>query len=180
MDHPSDWVSSLLYVEIAINSLKNTSTGFTAYELLYTNNTGPFNQLQEASIQAGKQVDDVDDILILAKERLSEAKDCIQRSHNLAKKYYDRKHSPLKNWKVGDWAKIRLDSRPIKITDSSKLTEPFLGPYEVIECHPRSLVLRLPDSLKINPCFSVQHVEPCPAPDLDPFKRPVRPKATEL
>lgn len=180
MDHPLDWSSSLLYVEIAMNSMKNGSTGFTPYDLLYTNNSGPYNQLQQAAIRSGTEVDDVDDILTLAKARLSEAKDCIQHAHDLSKAQYDNRHTPLKIWKVGDYAKIRLSSRPIKIVDSSKLTEPYLGPYEVIEVHPRSVVLRLPATLKINPRFSVQHIEPCPSPESDPFNCPSRPMPVEM
>lgn len=178
-DRPS-WVDSLLWVEVAMNSLKSDATGFTPWQLLYNNATGPFTEIHNSIVKQSNQVDDVDDLLIMARERIAEAKDAVAKAHRAAKHYYDKRHSPLRQYAVGDWAFIRLDLRPLRIIDSTKLTSPKLGPFKVIESHKRSVKLDLPANMKIHPTFSVQHLEHSPSPDSDPFGRELRPPPTEV
>lgn len=178
----SSWVESLLWVEVSLNSLKSEATGFTPYELLYNNATGPFTDIHRGLIRQSSQVDDVDDIMIIAKERIKDAKDAIAKAHRSAKHYYDKRHSPIKDYQVGDWAFIRLDLRPLRMisSDSSKLTSPKLGPFKIIEASKRSVKLDLPSNMKVHPVFSVQHLERSPAPGSDLFNRELRPPPIEV
>lgn len=178
-DRPS-WVDALLWVEIAINSLKSEATGFTPWQLLYTNATGPFTEIHNSVVQQSNQVDDVDDLLILAKERIAEAKDSVAKAHRSAKHYYDKRHSPIREYQVGDWAFIRIDLRPLRMIDASKLTSPKVGPFKVIEAYKRSVKLELPANMHVHPVFSVQHLEHNPTPGKDPFNRSLRPPASEI
>lgn len=179
LSFPDSWTDSLLYVEIAMNSLKSSPTGYAPYELLYTNHSGPTDRLQSAMDDAACASEDVDNIVAFAKQRLRDAYKAIQTAHQTSKEMYDGKHSPIIPFKVGDWAMIKLSLRPIKIANRSKLTEPLLGPYKVITVHPRSVVLDIPSHLKIHPRFSIQHLELCPSPESDPYNRQLRPQHIE-
>lgn len=180
LNNSDGWVQGLLSVEVAINSLKSTVTGYSPYEMVYTSHSGPTDRMRQLQLDASKNVEDVDDISTLARERLLDAQRRLIQAHERSKAYYDSKHSPIIPFKVGDWAMIKLSLRPIKIANQSKLTEPLLGPYKVLETHTRSVVLDIPKNFQIHPRFSIQHVEHCPTPDDDPFNRPLRPSPVEV
>lgn len=178
LNHDESWPKLLIYVEIAMNSLKSTVTNQTPFDLLYINRCGD-NQIQSLLKAASSDVEDVEDIELLAIERLKDAQDSLKKSHEISKQYYDSKHSKIKPFNVGDWAMIRLSLRPIKMAQT-KLTEPLIGPYKVKESFKRSVVLDLPANLKLHPRFSIQHLEHCPSPTSDPFNRSLRPPPIEV
>lgn len=152
-----------------MNNLKSTVTNHSPFDLLYTNCSGA-SQIKDLLATSSAKVDDVEDIKLLAVKRLKEAQDSLRSAHEISKRYYDSKHSKIDPFKVGDWAMIRLSLRPIKM-NQHKLTEPLIGPYQIKEAFERSVILDLPSHLKLHPRFSIQHIERCPAPDSDPFKR---------
>lgn len=178
LTHDKDWPNLLVYVEIAMNSLKSSTTDQSPFDLLYINRSGQ-SQIKRLLDNTSGEVDNVEDIDLLAAERLRDAQDALTKAHQNAKKYYDSNHSKLISFKVNDWALIRLSSRPIKMVQH-QLTKPLIGPYRVKEAFQRSVILDLPDNLKIHPRFSVQHLEHCPAPGSDPYNRPLRHPPIEI
>lgn len=177
-DSPDSWSEKLPFVELAMNSLKSESTKHSPHDLLYVNAAGPFKDVLNLVEEQGRSIEDADDFITLAMERLKEAQLYIRQGQANSKRYYDAKHSEITNWKVGDKAWILLERQPIRSLERTKFSGKKLGPYNVIEVHKRSLKSSLPPSVKINPVFSVQHVEKANI-DKD-FGRPFTPEPVEV
>ena len=103
------------------------------------------------------------------------AKDAIDFSQMNAKFHYDRTHQPM-FLKVNDWALLRLHKGyniPANAGITSKLTQQYVGPFKVVERVGRlAYRLQIPQDWKIHDVFTIAQLEPCPAPDSDPFRRP--------
>ena len=101
-------------------------------------------------------------------------KEAIDSAQMSDKFHYDRKHQPM-FLKVGDWALLRLHKGykiPSTAGVTKKLTQQYVGPFEVIERVGRlAYRLEIPEGWLIHPVFSIAHLEPCPAPGSDPFER---------
>lgn len=158
-DNPSSWSEKLAFVELAMNSLKSNATKHSPQELLYVNASGPFSDVLNLIEEQGRSVSKADEFTTLAKERIKEAQMYICQGQLSAKKWYDLKHRDITHWKKGDTAWILLDRRPIQNLERTKFSGKKIGPYPVLEVHKRSVKLDLPQNLKINPTFSVQHVK---------------------
>lgn len=158
-DNPHEWSDKLVFVQLAMNSLKSESTKHSPQELLYVNASGPFKDILDLVEEQGRSVSDANDFITMAQERVKEAQSYIRQGHMNSKRYHDAQHSGITEWKVGDRAWILLERCPIRSLKRTKFSGKKLGPYEVLEVHTRSLRLSLPASLKINPIFSIQHVK---------------------
>jgi len=117
----------------AYNSAKNATTGFSPYELLYAQ---PHNIIERILRLQTPQTHEnpaaaqwLEDVSM----RLSDAKEAIARSFATYKAYYDRNHSPILEYKPGDFVSIRLDRHPVSIIKRNKLSAQKLPPYEVLE-----------------------------------------------
>ena len=91
------------------------------------------------------------------------------------KKHYDKSHQPL-FMKVEDWALLKLHkgySIPSSVGVTKKLTQQYVGPFQIIERVGRlAYKLEVPSNWRIHPVFSVTQLEPAPSPSEDPFHRP--------
>lgn len=158
-DNPANWSERLMWVELAMNSLKSEATKHTPLELLYTKASGPFTHIKEALEDQGRSVDKAEDFLSIALQRMDDAKFYIDEGLKASKLYYDSKHSTQTSWKVGDSALVLLERRPIKSITRTKLSNRTLGPFPVLEVHQKSLRLEIPARLKMMDRISIQHVK---------------------
>lgn len=159
-DDPESWSEKLVWTELAINSLKSEATKHSPFELLYVQAAGPFNHFSQAfEIESqGRSVDQADDFLSLAKQRLEDAKFYIDEALKTSKLAYDNKHTEPTVWRVGDKALLLLERRPILSITRTKLSNKSIGPFRVIEAGKQSLLLDIPKHLKMMNRVSIQHV----------------------
>lgn len=174
-----DWSKHLYLIELAYNTSKNASSGFSPYELLYAQPQDPVERLLRPHIPP--MIDDIDmdvhegadDMLLDNAARLRDAQQAIVKAMESYKSYYDRRHGPTPQYKVGDYASLRLDKHPVAIIKRNKLSQQKLPPYRItkVATNGRSVELDMPPTISIHPRVSVQHIEPAPSPREDPWLR---------
>lgn len=175
----SDWSRYLYLMELAYNTSKSSTTGFAPYELLYAQPQNPVERILRPNIPPacedfGMDVNEsADDLLLDNATRLKDAQQSIVMAMNSQKEFYDRRHGPIPSYKVGDYASIRLDRHPVSIIKRNKLSQQKLPPYKItkISSNGRTVELDIPPTLSIHPVISVQHLEPAPSPQNDPWSR---------
>src|ERR671915_2236274 len=89
-------------------------------------------------------------------ESLEEAKAALAKAKDDMARYYDQRHDPTPEYKVGD--KVYLDASDIKMTrPSKKLAHRNLGPFPIVRCvGSHAYRLHLPQSLsQLHPVFPV-------------------------
>lgn len=134
----NNWSKHLYLMELAYNTSKSTTTGFSPYELLYAQPQNPVERILRphippASEDFGMDVNEsTDDLLLDNATRLKDAQQSIVMAMSAQKEYYDRRHGPMPNFKVGDYASIRLDRHPVAIIKRNKLTQQKLPPVRPI------------------------------------------------
>ena len=73
----------------------------------------------------------------------------------------------------GDWAMLRLHKGykiPSTLGVTTKLTQQYLGPFKVVERFGKlAYKLAVPVAWQVHPVFVVAQLEPCFAPQDDPF-----------
>ena len=85
----------------------------------------------------------------------------------------DKHRNPTPDYKVGQQVWLSTDNLCMLNHASKKLTEKWIGPYEVTQVTPNAVELRLPKTLRIHPVVNVSHVKPYlgPLPG-QPMSRP--------
>ena len=72
----------------------------------------------------------------------------------------DKRQNPAPDYKVGQQVWLSTDTLRMLNHASKKLTEKWIGPYEVTRVTPNAVELRLPKTLRIHPVVNVSHVKP--------------------
>ena len=92
-------------------------------------------------------------------ETLEQTKENIEKAKARMKRQADRHRSQAPDYKIGD--KVWLSTENLKLTRTSKkLTEQWLGPYDITKCIGDNAVeLRLPRLMKIHPVVNISRVK---------------------
>ena len=146
------WEILLPTVEMVINSLPNSSTGFSPFYLNYGHEPVMPVQLLE-----GNERISTESVATFIRRITSDwelARENLKRSVGLQQKYYDRKHRDIK-YKVGDLVLLSTINLKMKGTPG-KLQRRFVGPFRVIETiGQQAYRLSLPEDWKIHSVFHV-------------------------
>ena len=139
-------------VEMVVNSLPNSSTGFSPFYLNYGHEPVMPVQLLE-----GNEKISTESVASFIRRITSDwelARENLKRSVGLQQKYYDRKHRDV-TYKVGDL--VLLSTRNLKMKGTpAKIQRRFVGPFRVIEAiGQQAYRLSLPTDWKIHPVFHV-------------------------
>ena len=120
-----DWSDHIPVLEMAYNSAKNASTGFAPVQLIYTQPHDILERiLNSDTINPGNSKrENVQKWLEKSQNRLRDAMEAMQYATKIQKKYYDKCHSGLPPYKVGDFVTLRLDLHPIAIIWHNKLSQ---------------------------------------------------------
>ena len=85
----------------------------------------------------------------------------------------DKHQNPAPDYKVGQQVWLSMDNLCMLNRASKKLTEKWIGPYEVTQVTPNAVELKLPKTLRIHPVVNVSHVKPYLGPlPRQPMSRP--------
>ena len=72
----------------------------------------------------------------------------------------DKRRNPAPDYKVGQQVWLSTDNLRMLNHASKKLTEKWIGPYEVTRVTPNAVELKLPKTLRIHLVVNVSHVKP--------------------
>jgi hypothetical protein len=100
-----------------------------------------------------------------------EVKDAIDLANMKSKQANDRKHGPM-FFQVGHYVNLRLATQRHKIPSLAnvKLGQQYVGSFRIIERVGRlAYRLEIPAHWKVHDVFSIGHLEPEHAPDIDPY-----------
>jgi hypothetical protein len=159
-----DWVKRLSYVELALNDMKNESTGYSPNELLYVARRGP---VVDRLADEDDGFEQFPELLAQAKQRTREAMDNIKLAQGKQKLQYDHRHRALDEVKAGDHAFLLLDKHDVRGIKHNKLTWPKWGAFKVLEVRETEVDLEFPPTSRKHPTVSRQHIEVLPADDFD-------------
>ena len=167
------WHRHLYLVQLAYNTAKSATTGFSPYELLYAQPQNIVERILRPQTPPTHENPAASEWLEDVSMHLADAKVAIARSFTTYKAYYDQTHSALPEYKPGDFVSIRLDRHPVSIIKRNKLSAQKLPPYEILEvlAGGRALRLKLPENLGIHDVISVQNVDKANDPKDDIFGR---------
>ena len=123
------WEILLSTVELVINSLPNSSTGFSPFYLNYG-----YEPVTPIELLRGDELAKTESVASFVQRVASDWKlvrENLDRSVRLQAKYYDKKHRDV-GYKVGDL--VLLPTRNLKLKGTpGKLQKRFVGPFRVIE-----------------------------------------------
>ena len=142
------WEIVLPIVEMVINSLPNSSTGFSPFYLNYGHEPVMPVQLLEGSEKINTE--SVASFIRRVTSDWELARENLKRSVGLQQKYYDRRHRDVTH-KVGDL--VLLSTRNLKMKGTpGKLHRRFVGLFQVIQTiGQQAYLLSLPEDWKIHP-----------------------------
>ena len=72
----------------------------------------------------------------------------------------DKHRNPAPDYKVGQQVWLSMDNLRMLNCACKKLTEKWIGPYEVTRVTPNAVELKLPKTLRIHPVVNVSRVKP--------------------
>jgi hypothetical protein len=153
-----DWASKLALAEYTYNNSVHSTLRVTPFFALYGFNPDIRINVED-DIQEGEAVAAHDRTRQIANERKA-LDELWARAVEAQKKFYNKKRRPIE-FKVGD--QVMLSTKNLKLArPNKKLSDLFLGPFEVIYVTSNGLAckLRLPSSFKIYPVFHVSLLEP--------------------
>ena len=173
------WDSLLPTVELVVNSLPNSSTGFSPFFLNYG-----YEPVTPIELLRGNELAKTEAVEAFVRRVSSDwrlARENLERSVRLQAKYYDAKHRDV-GYKVGDL--VLLSTRNLKMKGiPSKLQKRFVGPFRVIEAiGEQAYRLALPEDWKIHPVFHVSLLRAWRAADVQedqPVSQDDRPEVEE-
>ena len=146
------WEILLPNVELVINSLPNSSTGFSPFYLNY--GYEPVTPIELLRADELAKTGSVASFVQRVASDWKLARENLDRSVRLQAKYYDKKHKDV-GYGVGDL--VLLSTRNLKLKGTpSKLQKRFVGPFRVIKTiGEQAYRLSLPDDWRIHPIFHV-------------------------
>ena len=150
----NDWARLLPMAEFAYNNAKNTSTGYTPFEL----NCGFHPRVSyKEDVDPRSRSKTADQLATELQTLMSVCRENLQHAQELQKRYHD-KYAKLKSYAPGD--KVWLNSKYIKTKWNRKLEFKFFGPFRVL--HPvgkQAYKLELPKRWRIHDVFHVSLLE---------------------
>ena len=152
-----NWEILLPTVEMTINSLPNSSTGYSPFYLNYGYHpTVPIELLkgdEETKLEA------VDSFVSRVQNVWNHAKKKLMQFVQTQANYYNKKHREVEH-NVGDLVLLSSKSLSFKGVPT-KLKKKFLGPFEIVEkIGTQAYRLKLPDAWRIHPVFHVSLLKP--------------------
>jgi len=167
----SDWSRLLLLAEFVYNNTSSSTTGVSPF---YANKGyHPKIQLQVENNARIMEVDSFVTDLRLVHDDLKRAIEDAQRRYQIPA---DKRRTPAPKIEVGD--RVFILTRFIKSTrPTKKLSEKYLGPFEVIgKPGTHSYLIKLPNHLRaIHPVFHVSQIEPAPLSNIPNHVNPPPP-----
>ena len=144
-----NWEILLPTVEMTINSLPNSSTGYSPFYLNYGYHpTVPIELLkgdEETKIEA------VDSFVSRVQNVWNHAKKNLMQSVQTQAKYYNEKHREVE-YDVGDLVLLSSKNLSFKGVPTKK----FVGPFEIVEkIGTQTYRLKLPDTWRIHNVFHI-------------------------
>ena len=140
--------------ELAYNNTKNTSTGYTPFEL----NCGFHPRVSyKEDVDPRSRSKTTDQLATGLQTLISMCRKNLQHAQELQKRYHD-KHAKPKSYAPGD--KVWLNSKYIKTKRNRKLEFKFFGPFRVL--HPvgkQAYKLELPKRWRIHNVFHMSLLE---------------------
>ena len=116
-------------IELVINSLPNQSTGFSPFFLNY--GYEPVTPMQSLKGDESASTESVASVVRRIASDWELARENLERSVGMQKRYYDRKHRDI-SYKVGDL--VLLSTKNLKMKETpGKLYRKFVGPFQVTE-----------------------------------------------
>lgn len=159
-----DWDDLLPYAEIAYNSAKQSSTGYSPFYLNYGQHpTMPINLVKgQYTPNSGNAT--VENVLSELGETLKQVHTNLQHAQEYQKKYADknRRHD---EFNVGD--RVLLNAEDINFTSGTKkLLDKYIGPYTILEkISVVTYKLELPKKFKIHNVFHISKLRRLQATD---------------
>ena len=152
MNELNKWEILLPTVELVINSLPNSSTGFSPFYLNYG-----YEPVTPIQLLRGSEITNTESVAAFTHRVASDwnlARQNLERSVQLQAKYYDRKRKDV-HFQAGDL--VLLSTRNIKLKGTpAKLQKRFVGPFRITEViGQQAYRLALPEGWKIHPVFHV-------------------------
>ena len=146
-----DWVDWIPTLTFAINSRKNSSSGYAPFELMYG-----FKPTSVQPVGTPSRFPSVEARL----KSLEAARKDAEAAMRMSKKEQSREGEVEKRkFEVGE--RVWLDAKPIQIKGVRKLTARKLGPYKVIkQISPVNYELDLPKDLRVHPVFHIDRLSP--------------------
>ena len=169
--HQSDWSEWLAMAAFSYNNKVHTSTGYSPFYL----NKG-FHPNSGTNVPREFKNETVEEFVERMKKLREEAESSLKAAQEMMKRYYDRKRSDSKKYKVGDkvWLEgyhIHTD-RPMK-----KLDDKRYGPFKILEkIGKSSYKLALPKTWKaLHPVFNEVVLSPYTPPTFPSQQKPAPP-----
>lgn len=123
------WPDLIPSLELSLNSIPYTTTGYAPFDLLYSNHPRLLNRLTE-HYGTGSLAEKLN----FSKARCDQAVDAVMKAREEHKRRYDKRRQTLPNLVVGDEVLIRLHDRPLRSGRQGNTLEPPLeGPFKVKE-----------------------------------------------
>ena len=150
----NDWARLLPVAEFAYNNAKNTSTGYTPFELncgyhlrfSYEENLDPCSKSRTAEDLSSE----LRELMTGCQQNLHHAQELQKRAHNKGVK--------LQSYAPGD--KVWLSSKHLKTKRNRKLEAKFLGLFRVLHLvDKQAYKLKLPKKWRIHNVFHVSLLE---------------------
>ena len=147
-----NWDSLLPSIELTINSLPNSSTGYSPFYLNYGYHPTVPIELLKGDEEVKNEA--IDNFVVRVQKTWESAKKNLLQSVQRQAKYYDMKHRELE-YDVGEL--VLLSSRNLSFKGVPvKLQKKFVGPFEIVEkIGAQAYRLKLPDSWKIHDVFHI-------------------------
>jgi len=141
LEDQSDWDKWLPYATFVFNTTPHSSTGFTPHELLFGRKSNIPGILQKETPEIQYTYSYVKELQGRLQSSYETARSNLQVKKEKSKEYYDRTvNVPL--FVVGD--KVLLHDETVRRGRSSKLTQSWIGPYEIISLDDVNVTLKLP------------------------------------
>ena len=163
MDDPTKWPQTLSTIQSILNNSTSSATTQAPNEVSY-------------GFVPMRALDLVNTTLPSRAHLMSRttAADAITFAQTMNKHHYDRAHTPM-YLRENDYALLRLHKGYTIPSGKGnpKYGQQYVGPFKVLQRIGRlAYKLDIPKQWKIHPVFTIAQLEPCPAPDADPFDRP--------
>ena len=146
------WEKLLPTVELVMNSLPNSSTGFTPFYLKYG-----YEPVTPITLIKGNEITNKESVKAFTQRIVSDwklARRNLEKSVRQQAKYYDKKHRDVQ-FREGDL--VLLSTRNLRLKGvPAKLQKRFVGPFEILDTvGQQAYRLALPNEWKLHPVFHV-------------------------
>ena len=158
IDHwQEQWPDWLVTAEFAYNNKMQTSTKVSPFRA--NNRWDPhmgFKMKKKRRFEKAKE------FATRMKKVYEEAEVALKKSQEEMRKYADRKRSEVEEYRVENWVLLSMKDLKyqMKGRQSEKLTEQFVGPYQVKGIIlTNAIELELPSTIKIHPVVNISRVQ---------------------